>query len=406
MRRGALRENFLVSLPSYAYDMFRISRRYSNLYGYGTNILPFNAVKSSSDIAFVPTDSWTTPGFDTVEAFDAGFPSSPLIIQKGDAFYNNSFTFNFKPIIMEDGTSSSHQYELFNRLIHRCIIQPGIIVMPYMYDSTNNLFNKRTYGPALLSSAEIGGSENGGVSISTQFEGSTAVSGKLSLSSSTVKTAVETPSRFASSGDVIILIGDDCHPYFDLDNMFQESRFESAAELSGGALGFDIDRPIKRVLSWKLSVKNTFKKDTTMPSQTKPYGNGISQEDFSSSDQAGTRYFTLEQRRIGGEITFLTDALDNISEEDLENQFLKDNNETLRMILSIAPNYHFPLTNVQFAKGEITYESKKAVRVKYKFVARLASNANLSLNTSGHISSPTSEFGYAYSLGTNDFLNV
>jgi hypothetical protein len=408
MRRPTYSETFLIGLPAYFFDFYRIAQYYKYYLGAYVTELP-STVYTSSSLASIPINNYTAPFFDTVKNTYVNFPMSPLITVGGNVF-NNQISFEYSPPIIEEN-SSSNSYTAFNELMHKAIVQPGMLMMPFLYNKNlDNLSfekNRRVFGPVLVTSASISGNEGGTIGFNISLEGSTCLAGVYTPSSSYLSQLI-TPGRTAGMVDSVVLVGQDAEPYFNANNLFRKTAFESdyASDIQEFNQ-YDVNRPEKRVVAFSLKIDNSYGFTKNMPAYTSALSSIDIREVFSSDDTAGQRYALLKERKVSGSITFLSENIDGTeSIENFEDDYLGDNDETHRLIISFAPGYHFPLTNVQFTKGKPDYSAEKAVRVTHNFVARIANNAYLSLfgPTSG-VQGPTSEFGFSYNLNYNTLFS-
>ena len=399
MRRPAINELFNIRLPAIHYDMFRISAALSGQNNAVT--LPFRLSPSDpqpTNLGLINYNSFPSDSFATLQNQYLLFPYSPLLMPLQTGF-KNSFTVAFKPVILLSD-DSQHPYAFFNTIFHKALIQPGVLLQPYIYNTdlvSSDFF--RTFGPIILQNCTISGNADGSLAFTTSFVGSTAFSGDLYQEYPGMYPMP--PAREANLSDVRIVIDQDAEKYFNENDLFYEEQFvnDYSTHLYQSQLG-DLDDPKKRVLSWSLSIANTYNSQFTMPANTSSSGFNTYLNPFISYDSAGTRFFTLTQRTISGKIQFLYDQI-----ADFEYDYLADNTDTHRLIFSIAPNFHFPLTNVQFDIGEKDYAPDKSVKVTYNFYARVSINANLSLG-SNNTTQPTSEFGYCYNLFSNTLISA
>lgn len=411
MRRPAFGERHSLGMPGYFYDFYRLAARYKDKINpkFFDGFLP-RAVTYENPIginlALLPVTSFSTPNFNTVKTLKMGVAPSPYISTPGNAFVNNSTVTFGAPIV--DSTYSQHPLLLFNKLVHKAIIQPGILMTPFYYHNTQfPPFPPRAYGPVLLTQASIAGAQGGNVSFSLSFDGSTALTSYWFMYENLQRVLAKTPTRDAGLVDTVILIGSDAEPYFNIYNLFEKELFELNYLILGNNefTTYDLSRPEKRVVDFSLQVSNTYSMGFNLPmlkSGQAVFDNQI--DNFYSQDSAGQRYAILSDRQVTGTMTFLAESVESYG-FDLGGDYLDDNDETRRLIISIAPHFHFPLTNVQFSKGVTTFSPDSAPRVKYNFVARIADNAALSLL--GNIGlTPTSEFGYTYDINENDLFGA
>jgi len=395
MRRPAVNETYNLTLPSIHFDMFRIASALSGVNS--TVTLPFRLKTSDpqpTNLGLINYNTFPSDSFNTLKNQTFSFPYSPLLtpLQTG---FQNTFSVAFKPVILlSEYVDANHPYYAFNTLFHKALIQPGILLQPYIYnvDLTSTDFY-RTFGPLVLSTCTISGDNTGNLNFQTSFQGSTAFSGDLY--NEYPGTYPIPAAREANLTDVRIVIDQDAEKYFDTNDLFFEDQFVNdysnyIYDASQGVL----DDPKKRILSWTFTITNNYDTQFTMPGNTGALGDTYSNP-FISNDSAGIRFFTLTGRTITGKIQFLYDQI-----SDFEYDFLGDNTQTHRLIISIAPNFHFPFTNVQFDIGEKDYYPNQSVKVTYQFYVRISNNANLSLLSSDN-THPTSEFGYNYNIYTN-----
>lgn len=398
MRRPAYGEKFSISLPAYFYDFYKIATKYlPNVLS--TPQLPMGFTYTSDVAGVFPTSTYTPPTFNTVKVgqeYSLAFPMQAYIGVDGQAF-NNDFSITMKPVIVSSAaTTTLHPYLLLNKMLHRAIIQPGMLLMPIFYHSELSKNEARAYGPLLLTSANIRGAENSPVEFSLSFKGTTSLAASWTPSSY-ILNEIKVPTREVGVIDTVVLIGNEADIYFDSNNLFNDLAFEFdyLSDTESKYYQSDINQPKKRVIDFSLKVNNTYAFSRTMPANSFSVGGTTEFNKFSSSDAAGERYAILNGRTVTGDITFVADRI-----SDFDLNFTTDNDSTNRLIISVAPHYHFPLTDVQFSVGTPEYTPEKTVRVKYNFVARVATNTFMSLQGS-LFNAPSSEFGYAYSLNNN-----
>ena len=409
IRRPAALENFMVALPGFNFDFYRMAQQYrSRVLAFQFQQLPYTASITERDLAVLPISSYDTMDIQALGSKPLGFSVTPLITADGTAFTKNSFSLDFKPINTDD-PAENHPYKYFNHLLHRAMIQPGIVLMPYVYDKTATTFNfskkTRTYGPVVLTSASIGGNETG-ITANATFAGGTSISGVYTPSQAYLD-FMKAPSREAGLVDTVILI-EEAENYFDGNNLFRTDKFEAEQGGVGGYTQSDVDRPEKRIVEWSLKINNNYEFTMNMPGDTTSIysqaNNSIPSEIFISSDAAGQRYASLKDRTVTGTITFLTERIDGSDTLiNYEDDYLKDNTDTRKMIIAVTPQFYFPMTNIQFGKGKTSYNSQKALRVTYPFIARISKNGSLSL-TAPPYAGPSSEFGYTYNINFNELF--
>lgn len=404
MRRPAPGETNAIKLPAVYIDMFRITSSLANKISNEAIDLPYldNSVNinNSLGLGLTSTNTWNSQGFDSLKIQKTAFPYIALLMPQQSAFKNN-FSINFKPII--DNTTTS-VYQIFNHIIHKAMIQPGIILQPYTFINDqmdlNRLFDiyssvYRAYGPLLVSNATVQ-LNNGDISMTVGFVGSNCFIGLLTPNG--VNDYPIPPARESDIIDTRILIGLDAEPYFTSDDLFLGNQFEN--DVADVIYNYQqLNNPIKRIINFTLNISNTYSTTYSLPGDLTKYTNY--NEKFISNDDCGARFFTLTDRSVNGSITFIYDKIN-----ELELDYLTDNSVAHKLIFSLTPNYHFPLTDVQFNIGDRQYQPDKTVKVTYKFIARLSLKANLSMISSANVNGPTSEFGYQYNILTNDFVPV
>jgi len=399
MRRPAINETYHIALPAIHYDMFRIASALSWNVSKGIAVnLPFRLKPSDpqpTNLGLINYNTFPSESFSNLQSQTFLFPYSPLITPLQSGFVNK-FSANFKPVILpQTYVESNHPYYVFNTLLHKAIIQPGVLLQPYIYNhdlASTDFF--RTFGPIILQSCTINGDNAGNLTFNTNFVGATAFSGDLY--SEYPGTYPIPAAREANLTDVRIVIDQDAEQYFNSNDLFLETTFvNNYSNYIYQANQGTLDDPKKRVVSWSLTINNTYSTQFTMPGNTSVTGFENYENQFIAFDSAGQRFFTHTARSVTGQITFLYDQI-----VDFEYDFFADNTDTHRLIISIAPNFHFPLTNVQFDIGEKDYYPNKSVKVTYSFFARISQNANLSL-VSYNQTNPTSEFGYSYNIYDN-----